>query len=41
MRLERIETLPLTAETLLILLNKGVGAIIRNYEVVQTIERRC
>lgn len=41
MRLERIETLPLTAETLLILLNKGIGAIIKNYEVVETIEGGC
>ena len=37
-RLEKVETLPLTAATFLALLNQGVGAIIKSYEVVETIE---
>lgn len=38
MRVERIETVPVTKEAMLALLNKGVGAIVGAYEIVQTIE---
>lgn len=38
MRLERIETVPVTQETMLALLNEGVGAIVETYDIVETIE---
>lgn len=37
-RLERIETVPVTKEAMLALLNEGVGAIVRTYDIVGTIE---
>jgi len=37
MRIERIETVPVTMEALLALLNDGVGAIVNTYVVVETI----
>lgn len=39
MRLEKVETLPIMKETLLALLNEGVGAIVQHYEIIETIER--
>ena len=38
MRLERIETVPVTKEAMLALLNEGVGAIVGTYDIVETIE---
>jgi len=38
MRLERIETVPITRDAMLALLNEGVGAIIGTYDIVATIE---
>lgn len=38
MRLEKIETRPITKESLLALLNEGVGAIVERHEIVATIE---
>lgn len=35
--IERIETLPMTKDTLLALLNDGVGAVLKSYEIVETI----
>lgn len=37
-RLERIETVPITRDAMLALLNEGVGAIIGAYDIVETIE---
>ncbi len=37
MCLERIQTLPLTKDTLLTLLNDGVNPIVRHDDVVETI----
>ncbi|NTF47052.1 hypothetical protein [Rhizobium rhizogenes] len=34
-RIERIETLPVTKESLLILLNKGIEPFITDYEIVE------
>ena len=36
-RLERIETVPVTREAILSLLNDGVGAIVKTYDVLETI----
>lgn len=36
-RIEKIETLPVSAQTLLALLNDGVGAFIKKYEIIETI----
>ncbi len=38
MRLERIETVPITQEAMLALLNEGVGAIVKTYNIVEMIE---
>ncbi|MDC9813924.1 hypothetical protein [Rhizobium binxianense] len=35
--IERIETLPITRDTLLALLNDGVGAVLKSYEIVETV----
>jgi hypothetical protein len=37
MRLERIETVPVTKDAFLALLNDGVGAIVRSYNIIETI----
>lgn len=39
MRLERIETVPVTRDAFLALLNNGVGAIIKTYDIIETIGR--
>jgi hypothetical protein len=36
--IEKIETLPVSKDTLLAFLNDGVGAFIKRYEIVETIE---
>ncbi|RUV67786.1 hypothetical protein EOA78_28905 [Mesorhizobium sp. M5C.F.Cr.IN.023.01.1.1] len=38
MYIEKIETFPMTKDNILALLNEGVGAIVKNHEVVGTIE---
>ncbi|MGV2184098.1 hypothetical protein [Rhizobium rhizogenes] len=38
MHIERIETLPVSQDTLLAFLNDGVAALIKRYEIVETIE---
>ncbi|WP_339073092.1 hypothetical protein [Sinorhizobium meliloti] len=35
--IERIETLPMTKDTLLALLNEGMGAVLKSYDVVETV----
>ncbi|MDE3854418.1 hypothetical protein [Sinorhizobium meliloti] len=35
--IERIEMLPLTKDTLLALLNEGMGAVLKSYEIVETV----
>ncbi|MCA1441908.1 hypothetical protein I6F07_17130 [Ensifer sp. IC4062] len=35
--IERIETLPVSQETLLALLNEGMGAFIKSYEIVERV----
>ncbi len=37
MRLERIETVPVTRDAFLALLDDGVGAIIKSYDIIETI----
>ncbi|PJR12799.1 hypothetical protein [Sinorhizobium meliloti] len=37
-RLEKIETLPISKETVLALLNDGVGSIVKSYEVIDVID---
>lgn len=37
MRLERIETVPVTRDAFLALLNDGVGAIENTYDIIETI----
>lgn len=37
MRLERIQTVPVTKDAILALLNDGVGAIIETYNIIETI----
>jgi hypothetical protein len=37
MRLERIETVPVTKDAILALLNDGVGALVKTYDVIETI----
>jgi hypothetical protein len=37
MRLERIETVPVTRDAILALLNDGVGAIVKSYDIIETI----
>jgi hypothetical protein len=36
-RIEKIETLPVSAQTILALLNDGMGAFIKKYEIIETI----
>lgn len=36
-RIEKIETLPMSQANLLILLNNGIGAFLKSYEVVETL----
>lgn len=38
MHIERIETVPLTMDAVLALLNEGVGAIVKRYDVIETVE---
>ena len=38
MRMERLEIAPVDAETLLILVNHGMGPLIRNYEIIERID---
>ncbi|WP_104668770.1 hypothetical protein [Ensifer adhaerens] len=38
MQLEKIETLPVSRETILALLNDGVGSFVRKYEIVEVID---
>lgn len=38
MRIEKLETLPLSKQALLSLLNDGVGAFLKSYEVVEIID---
>lgn len=38
MHIEKIETLPVSKDTLLAFLNDGVGSFIKRYEIVETIE---
>lgn len=38
MRIERIEIDPIEEAAVLILLNEGVGPLVRAYEVVETVE---
>lgn len=35
--IERIEMLPMTKDTLLALLNEGMGAVLKSYEIVETV----
>jgi len=37
MRLERIETVPVTKDAILALLNDGVSAIVKSYHIIETI----
>lgn len=37
MQLERIDTLPLTKDNLLALLNNGVGSVVKKYEVLEIV----
>jgi hypothetical protein len=37
MRLEQIDTVPVTKEAILALLNDGVGAIVKSYHIIETI----
>jgi len=37
MQLEKIETLPISRESILALLNDGVGAFVKSYEVIDVI----
>lgn len=37
MRLERVGTVPVTSEVMLALLNGGVGAIVKTYDIIETI----
>ena len=37
MRLERIETVPVTKDAFLALLNDGVDAIVKTYDIIETI----
>jgi hypothetical protein len=36
-RIEKIETLPVSKSNLLILLNEGMGAFLKSYEIVETV----
>lgn len=38
MQLEKIETVPISKESLLALLNYGMGAIVKSYEIIDVIE---
>ncbi len=40
MHIERIETVPLTKDAVLALLNEGVGAIVKRYDIIETVEGR-
>ena len=35
---DSIETVPLTMDAVLALLNEGVGAIVKRYDVIETVE---
>ncbi len=35
--IEKIETLPITKDTLLALLNEGMGAVLKSYEIVERV----
>lgn len=37
-RIEKIETLPVSGQTMLALLNDGVGAFVNKYEIIETID---
>ncbi|RWB98679.1 MULTISPECIES: hypothetical protein [unclassified Mesorhizobium] len=37
MQLEKIETLPISKETIFALLNKGVGAFLKSYEITEVV----
>lgn len=37
MRIEKIETLPVSKANLLTLLNEGMGAFLKSYEIVETV----
>lgn len=37
MQLEKIETLPVSRESVLALLNDGVGAFVKNYEIIEVV----
>lgn len=39
MRLERIETVPVTKDAILALLNEGIGAFVKTYDIIETIGR--
>jgi hypothetical protein len=38
LRIEKIDMLPVTENSILALLNDGVGALVENYEIVEVIE---
>lgn len=38
MQLEKIETLPVSRENILALLNDGIGAFVRRYEIIDTLD---
>ncbi|WP_085044044.1 hypothetical protein [Ensifer aridi] len=37
-QIEKIETLPVSKETIFALLNDGIGAFVKNYEIIEVIE---
>lgn len=37
MQLEKIETVPISRESVLALLNDGIGAFVKRYEIIETI----
>lgn len=38
MQLEKIETLPISKESILALLNDGIGAFVKRYEIIEIID---
>lgn len=40
MRLEQIETIPVTQESILALLNGGVGSFVKSSEIIETIDNK-
>jgi len=38
MQLEKIETVPVSRESIFVLLNDGVGAFVKNYEIIDIID---